>query len=221
MSFEAEAPLVPHDEPLVDDTVYDLRLNHVWRRIVGGILTDAMEHIAWSGSTAEIEQANNWYSELIADFYDETIGGGDMDYLGANVVRFTSILATAAGVLVPFEQEGGTPQHDIGGFWDIGSPTKLTVPVGGAGYYYLWARGFTYASSVSATMRIIKGAISSLTSATSNDALAVSLHCGLTRYCDEGEFFGVEVRCSAGTRNFAGFANDADAVIFGMFRIGL
>ncbi|KKK56597.1 hypothetical protein LCGC14_3062950, partial [marine sediment metagenome] len=68
--YEVQAPLVPHDDLLPPPyELTDLFINHIWRRFVGDLLVHFSGQVDFAGSENEIEQAQNWYDELILDFY--------------------------------------------------------------------------------------------------------------------------------------------------------
>ncbi|MCB7129984.1 MAG: hypothetical protein J3T61_10660 [Candidatus Brocadiales bacterium] len=85
--YEVQAPLVPHNQQLpAPDKLTDLIINHAWRFFVGDLLTHFAEQLDFTGSDAEIEQAEAWLDALILDFYEPNPGGiVDMKYHGVLV----------------------------------------------------------------------------------------------------------------------------------------
>ena len=220
--YEVQAPLVPHDDILPSpDELTDLFINHIWRRFVGGLLVNFSDQVDFVGSDAEIQQARAWLDALILDFYTPDFPGVDMAYLGALVTRTTGINATNAGVLVPFEFNSGSGAHDVGGFWDIAEPYYLTVPVGGAGYYRVYAYGFSYAAASVPIMRIHKGISGVLVSNHPDEIKAVSLACSTTLFLDDGEFCTLEIRTNGVNRTFAPIPLNPYAATLGMYRVGI
>lgn len=221
MSFEADAPLVAHDEPLGDDEIFDLRLNHVWRRIVGGILTHAMEYIAWSGSAAEIEQANNWYSALIEDFYDDSLPGGVMNYAGVLASVNVAINFGTSGVIVQFTDVVSTPNHDTDGFFVDDETEALIVPAGLGGFYrlYAWAR-FDPNGTNTAWLEIAVNAVV-VAEARWRVHLQASPEPGLTIELVEGDEVTAIVRTASGTRAAVPVGGRAWSVRLGMYRVGI
>ncbi|KKM88398.1 hypothetical protein LCGC14_1259130 [marine sediment metagenome] len=221
MSVEIDAPLVAHDEAIVGDTVYDLRLNHVWRRFVGGILMRAMEYIVFVGTPAEVTQAQEWYSGLVADFYDDTNGGGEMAYLGARVGSTVTV-----NIPVTYAEQSmlgviGSGMHDIGGFWDAGASEKLTVPVGGAGYYYCVADAQVSSHSAKAWMNIRKNASVILNDiiVTPNDFRTKSV--SSVAFFDDGDFLDFQIRAATTGRTlFVRIAQPYTKQLT-MFRVGV
>lgn len=133
--YEVQAPLVPHDDLLPPpDELTDLFINHIWRRFIGDLLVHFSGRVDFVGSDAEIEQAQNWYDELILDFYTED----PVLKIAArlkHVDPFVTIPA-ATNFVVEFEDPAlGPENYDYGGFWDAGNPGVLTIPVNRGGIY--------------------------------------------------------------------------------------
>lgn len=167
MVIEIDAPLVAHDEEIAGDVVFDLRLNHVWRRFVGGILMQAMNHIEWIGTDPEIEQAKNWYSELIADFYTEAQGIA-MLKMAARLRPTGGFLNVDADVLTVVEWADpalNNRDYDYGGFYDVANPEVLTIPANRGGIYNFSANVF-YTDSA--------GGVKSFTSIDWNNAESIA-----------------------------------------------
>lgn len=221
MPYEADAPLVAHDEKLADDLLFDLRLNHVWRRIVGGVLAHRMERIVWAGTPAEIEQANNWYSDMIADFYDESIGGGDVAYVGVKVGRTTDFVAPVAGASLPFEVvlEGGN--HDTDDFWDISTPTLLKIPSGLDGYYHCYARVRWLAGVTNCVVRILASTAGMVAGSHVLNEEMMSMFCAGTAYLTAGQEITLAVRGQTVARTIKAGLFLGYGAVLGIYRVGI
>lgn len=221
MANEIDAPLVAHDEELAGDTVYDLRLNHVWRRIVGGILLGEMEHIDWQGTTEEIEQAVTWFAGMVRDLYDETFTGDEMAYVGAKVGRTTDFTAPILGTLLPFEVVLEAGSHDTDGFFDIASPTILTIPAGLGGYYYCYARVRWIAGVTNTVVRIlITGGDIIATDHNRNDGLQTQFVAG-SQLLVAGQSISLAVRAQTVTRIIRAGVFTPYGAILGLYRVGI
>lgn len=221
MPYEADAPLIPHDEAIEDDTIYDLRMNHVWRRVIGGILMWSMEHIVWIGTPAEITQAENWYAELVDDFYDETFLGGEIVYRGVLAARTTNQSFGTGGVLVEFDDIVATPHHDTDGFWVGGIGNPLVVPSGLGGFYSIYAEARLDAGgTASAFLEIsINGTL------VADNRVPNGVHAHPAVYFAAllavGDGVHVILRTAAGTRDARTATGKAWSVRVGMFRVGV
>ncbi|KKN01199.1 hypothetical protein LCGC14_1130130 [marine sediment metagenome] len=215
------ADIPAHDDDLVGDELTTLIVNYRWRRIITPLLLPLTRDDFWTGTPTEIEDATYKAIDLIEDLYTPDVIGGDMNYLGAFIGRTTSILATLAGVFVSFGTPSGSLTHDVGGFFDPAEPERLTVPIGGAGFYHCHARGLAFGSVNSGVIRIHRGISGVQTSAISGDPNAVSLHCAVVTFFDEGEFIILEARTISGTRLFSPYSLNPNAFEFGMYRVGV
>lgn len=220
MPYEAVAPLIPHNAGLPDDPVYALQMNHIWRRVVAGILMWSMERIRWSGTPAEIQQATNWYADLVGDFYS---GSGDigMAYLGALVARTTNYTITTAASAIGFDDIDTPPLHDVGGFWDADTPKVLTIPEGFAGWYYCYGAAqfdpggqFPYIwLSVTPSLEVDRA----FTSETTYDQLRVFG----THYFEDSDQIGLVTQIGSGTRVLHPISGAYNyAARLGLYRIG-
>lgn len=173
----------------------------------------------YAGSAPEIDTVIQQVHAFLSDLY--TFEETGMDYLGALVGRFDLIVATPAGVTVPFQNDIIPPLHDKGDFWTVGDPTKLIIPVDGAGYYYCHASAQWQNGVSTAVLRLFNQSPTQLAIGSSPDTTINQVSCHAVMEFLDGNSLTCEVLNTGGNRNVDNGAFTPMSVVMGMYRVGL
>ena len=157
-------------------------------------------------ATSETWTAAN-HNQYIKDNFADLVA-----YKGVKVVRTSNQAITGALAYVSFDTE----DHDTDAFHAGGDPTKLTVPAGGAGYYYIYAHVLWAGGAGDNEMKIIKNAatILHLTSCGS-EAAGTSSWLAFVASLAAADY--IRVGClTAGNKNIE---HDNNSLFAGMYRV--
>ncbi len=212
-------PIADHNAPLVGDELSTVTLNYQWRRILVHAAEHMLDREIYDGTEAEIDTVIQQAHALLSDMY--TFEDAGMDYLGARVGSTVTV-----NIPVTYAEQSmlgviGSGMHDIGGFWDAGASEKLTVPVGGAGYYYCVADAQVDSHSAKAWMNIRKNASVILNDiiVTPNDARTKSV--SSVAFFDDGDFLDFQIRAATtGRKLFVRTAQPYTKQLT-MYRVGI
>lgn len=214
-------PISAHNLLLPPDELTDVRLNFEWRRLVVELLWQLQAESFWSGAQVDIEDAVDKASAMLEDIYTVSSEFAMVNYAGALVQRASLLAFDNLGTDVPFETESPAPLHDVGGFFDVGLPTILTIPTGLDGYYWIFAEVQLRSGAVQAFLEINDAGLGRIAGVRTPQAGFVTLAASVTRLVAAGDRFSVIIKTDTGTRDIVNTIPVPGSARFGLYRVGL
>lgn len=187
-----------HNELQVGDTLSDISFNYKTRLWLSELVQDRADFLRLEMSELERDGFDTYVDKLLGDLYTASPIVGD-DLIGVKASRDTNLALGVGFTVIPLE----SADYDTDSFWTIAQDTRLTIPVGRAGYYQATAGGTCLGNAGTNALRILLNGVDILGMSQSlfNTSKVFSVSADV--YLNEGDYIEMEWYATVGTTLFS------------------